>query len=60
MLNTKVDKKGALGGQTTTLSVQPSGSESIKGSFQENYRMKYTFEKLNYEFFEFSNITIIG
>jgi hypothetical protein len=55
MLNTKVDKKGVLGGQTTTLSVQPSGSENIKGSYQENYRMKYTFEKLNYEFFDFSN-----
>jgi hypothetical protein len=53
-LNTKQDKNGSPG-QTTTLTVQPVGSEDEIGSFAENYKMKYTFEKLNYEFFDFSN-----
>ncbi len=54
-LNTKIDKNGIIGGQTTTLSIQPTGSEDKTGSYQTNYGMQYTFEKLNYEFFEFSN-----
>jgi hypothetical protein len=53
-LNTKQDKDG-LPGETTTLSIQPTGSEGKTGSFDEPYKMKYTFEKLNYEFFDFSN-----
>jgi hypothetical protein len=47
-LNTKLDKNG-LPGQTTTSTIQ---------AFDDPYRMKYTFEKINYEFFEFSNKTI--
>jgi hypothetical protein len=54
-LNTKVDKNGGLNGETTTLTVQPTGNEDKAGSYDENYKMKYTFEKLNYEFFDFSN-----
>ncbi len=54
-LNTKVDKNGNLNGETTTLTIQPTGSEDIAGSYSEHYKMKYTFEKLNYEFFDFSN-----
>lgn len=54
ILNTKQNKNGLLG-ETTTLSVQPIGGEDKTGSFAEPYKMKYTFEKLNYEFFDFSN-----
>lgn len=54
VLNDVLDKDGKSG-ETTTLSIKPTGGESKEGSFEEIYNMKYTFEKINYEFFEFSN-----
>jgi hypothetical protein len=53
-LNSSYDKD-AKPGTTTTLNIQPTGNEDKAGSYAEHYPMTYTFEKLNYEFFEFSN-----
>ena len=54
-LNTKLDKNGFTNGETTTLTIQPTGNENTTDSYKRGYKMKYTFEKLNYEFFDFSN-----
>jgi hypothetical protein len=53
-LNTKYNKIGGLG-FTTVLTAQPGVGEDTTGSFEEYYPMTYTFEKLNYEVFDFSN-----
>ena len=51
-LNTIYDRSGGVG-ETTTKSIQPT--EVTPGTYTDYYSMKYTFEKINYEMFDFSN-----
>jgi outer membrane protein OmpA-like peptidoglycan-associated protein len=58
-LNDKFDKS-ITAGITTTLTIQPSIilGEDTRDSYYEYYPMTYTFEKINYEFFDFTNKTL--
>jgi hypothetical protein len=42
----------------TTYNIAPTSTEDLPGSYLDPYKMTYTFEKLNYEFFDFSNKAI--
>ena len=42
-------------GSTTTVTIQPGVGEDKTGTYGEYYPMTYTFEKINYEFFDFTN-----
>ena len=53
-LNDKFDKN-LQSGITTTLTIQPGVGEDTAGTYGEFYPMTYTFEKINYEFFDFTN-----
>jgi hypothetical protein len=53
-LNDKFDKN-LQSGITTTLTIQPGVGEDTTGTYAEFYPMTYTFEKINYEFFDFTN-----
>ena len=51
-LNTVYDKAGGVG-ETTVKSIQPPAP--VPGTYSDYYNMTYTFEKINYEVFDFSN-----
>jgi hypothetical protein len=53
-LNDKFDKN-LQSGVTTTITIQPGIGEDTTGTYGEYYPMTYTFEKINYEFFDFTN-----
>ena len=57
-LNTVYDKKGKPG-ETTVKDLMPTtGTTEAVDTYSEYYPMTYTFEKINYELFDFTNKTL--
>jgi hypothetical protein len=57
-LNTVYDKIGKPGYTTVKDVTPPTGSTESAGTYAEYYTMTYTFEKINYELFDFTNKTL--